>query len=224
MSNFKNVNGLNFRIDLIPKTATLISNENLTASHISIPDTVDGCVVREIAADVFNNNKYIEKIDIPDAINKINFCAFRSAYKLEKVHIYTTDYTFCRCVVDSLAFADCRNLQEVIIDNCKTLNLFNAAFVNCVSLERLDGEIFVLDSYALSNCPKLTDITFSNYARWKPTSFHGSTNIKNITFNGDIGKKITNGDIRWLRCRNIKCPQNSKLSELAYLGANIEMF
>lgn len=223
MSYFAVVDDLKYLLKPAIKTAILVQN-NSQKTYIHIPVQVENCIVKEISADVFNNNQTLKEIQIPDTISKIHFCAFRNAYKLERVHIYATDYTFCKCVVDTLAFADCSNLQEVVVDTCKTLNLFNAAFVNCVSLERLDGEIFVLDGYALSNCPKLTHVTFANFVRWKPTSFQGSTNIKNLTFNGDIGKKITNGDIRWLRCRNIKCPQNSKLSELAYLGANIEMF
>ena len=223
MSYFTIVDDLKYLLKPAIKTATLVQN-NSHKTNIHIPVQVEDCIVKEISADVFNNNQTLTEIQIPDTIAKIHFCAFRNAYKLERVHIYATDYTSCPCVVDTLAFADCCNLQEVIMDNCKIVNLFNAAFVNCVSLERFDGEIFVLDGYAMSNCPKLTDITFANHARWKPTSFQGSTNIKNITFNGSVGKKITNGDIRWLRCRNIKCPQNSGLSELAYLGATIELF
>ena len=223
MHNFKELDGLKYRIEPEKQTAALIQCITDSAK-ICIPKYVEDCVVREIAADAFNNNQTLKEIQIPDTIQKIHFCAFRKAYNLEKVNIYTTNCLMCLLTVDMLAFADCCNLQEVTVASCKPITLLNGAFVNCVSLERLEGEFLVLDGYALSNCPKLTNIVFSNGARWKSTTFQGSTNVKNITFLGDIGKTLTNGDVRWLKCRNIKCHQDSEIAELAYNGTNIELF
>ena len=223
MHSFKELDGLKYRIDPEKQTAALIQCITDSAK-ICIPKYVENCVVREISADTFNHNLTLMEIQIPDTIQKIGFCAFRNAYNLEKVNIYTTNCLVCILTVDMLAFADCCNLQEVTVASCKPIILLNGAFINCVSLEILEGEFLALDSYALSNCPKLTDIIFSNNARWKSTTFQSSTNVRNLTFLGDIGKTLTTGDIRWLKCRNIKCYGNSELTELAYLGANIETF
>ena len=223
MSHFTVVDGLKYRIEPTKQMAVAIQCDTDSAK-ICIPKYVENCIVREIASDIFNNNQTLKEIQMPDTIQKIHFCAFRNAYNLEKVNIYTTGCLMCLLTVDMLAFADCCNLQEVVVPSCKPVTLLNGAFINCVSLENFDCEFFVLDSYALSNCPKLTNIVFSHGARWKSTTFQGSKQIKDITFLGNIGKDLTNGDIRWLKCRNIKCHIESELAELSYIGANIELF
>lgn len=220
---FKTVHDLKFRLDTDNNVAVLIEN-NTNLDSFMIPNRVDDCIVREIESDVFKNNNLIKEIWLPDTICNINFCAFQNAQKLRKVHFYKTSCTLLPLCIDRLAFANCESLEEVTFETKKIVSCGNSAFINCVALKQINEELLALDPHAFENCNNLTDVKFSNGARWRFTTFKGCNNVKKIVFLGNLGLIMTEPLVKWLRNKRIVCYATSALTELAYVGVNIELF
>lgn len=112
-------------------------------------------IVKELAPEVFKNNKYLEEVVLPDGLKTIPQGLFSGCERLKKVCIPATV-----TAIDSEAFYYCRSLEKVNLpDGLKiiTSNLFagcselkemcippavatieEGAFVDCQSLEKID--------------------------------------------------------------------------------------
>lgn len=220
---FKTVHDLKFRLDTDDNVAVLVE-DNTNLEGMMIPHYVDNCIVQEIGANVFKDNILIKEIWLPDTICKINFCAFSDAKNLKKVRFYKTNLTIKPLCIDTLAFANCENLEDIVFESEKIISCGNSTFINCVALKQVDECLWVLGHHAFENCQLLNSIKFANDAKWTFTTFRNSDNIKNIAFLGNIDITLPKTQIRWLSGKLIKCFPTSNLAELAYTGVNIELF
>ena len=122
-----------------------------------------------------------EEYTLPNTVTEIGFAAFHDANNLIRAKISSPVKT-----INSRAFEDCRNLQEVEV-NSEKINL--QAFYNCGNLKKvkLGNMVSEISHAAFGNCNNLTQLeydgTIENWnninknVNWKT----GSNNLNTIT-------------------------------------------
>lgn len=102
--------------------------------------------VKELAPEVFKNNKYLEEVVLPDGLKTIPQGLFSGCEKLKKVCIPATV-----TAIDSEAFYYCRSLEKVDIPPMVTA-ICRRTFELCDSLEEIDihSNVRVIDHEAFS--------------------------------------------------------------------------
>lgn len=76
---------------------------------VIIPKQIDGKDVTVIGQEAFNHKHSLKRVEIPETITKIGFCAFEDTY-LEYVEIPESVK-----LLDACSFVDCENLEMVVI-------------------------------------------------------------------------------------------------------------
>jgi hypothetical protein len=96
--------------------------------------------VTSISDNAFNNNKYIEKVVLPDGINEISSYMFKGCTKLNNIVIPKNIDE-----IGSYAFKGCSSLTSVIIPE----------------------KVYRIGWYAFEGCSNLTSVVFENPNGWK---------------------------------------------------------
>lgn len=144
---------------------------------------------------LFNDNKSITSIKLPDTLTKIYRCMFFDCEKLTNVEIpdSVTD-------IGAYAFRGCKVLSKIELPNTIT-NIGDLAFMHCESLTSIvipEG-VTCLKSYLFAYCKELTDVTLPKSINTIKTNiFNYCGKLKNIKFNGtceEFGKIIV--DEKW---------------------------
>ncbi len=123
-----------------------------SSSDVTIPSTLSGCKVREIADEVFEF-KHVVSVSLPNTLQKIGQYAF-----------YGSDLTSITLpqnvtTVSPYAFAYCEDLQTLTIAGAAQLD--HASFWNCPSLTSVqvsDSSATKRDKIAFMECPNLTQV------------------------------------------------------------------
>ena len=146
--------------------------------YVTIPKTIDGLFVKEIAAKAFANCRSLIGVIMSDSVTSIGSSAFDNCSALTTITIPDSvtsigDFAFSGCsalttitIPDSVttigdyAFRNCRALTSITIpDSVTTIGM--AAFANCWALTSItipDGVTSIGD-LAFSGCSALTTIT-----------------------------------------------------------------
>ncbi len=98
---------------------------------MEIPYTIEGCVVKYIADNAFEDCKYLTAVKMPDTVLEIGDYAFSSCTSLVEV-------AFSQAIekIGEYAFLNCITINEIIVpDNVKTLGF--AAFGGCENLSKI---------------------------------------------------------------------------------------
>lgn len=121
---------------------------------IVVPDTFEGCPVRAIGEEAFEDQEYIKSIKLPEGIEYIGEGAFNSCYRAESINIPDSVIH-----IDKLAFYRCESLKSIVIpDSVKIVG--SHAFSFCDNVESLvisDG-VEVIGDNAFSGLGKLTSV------------------------------------------------------------------
>lgn len=178
--------GFNFqRIDASSKAEILGITKGssiATSKSITIPSSLNGCVIVSIGKNAFNNNTVQEEIIMPKTITSISDYAFSNATALKTITIPEKVQT-----IGSLAFYGCKSLQNVNFQGSKVNYIERATFYGCTSLENfiVPSSVNTIDSMAFAYCNSLKKIYLP------PTvsviSNDAFLNTKNITIYGTIG-------------------------------------
>lgn len=121
----------------------------------------------DISRETFKGNSLIKEVILPDTLTTIGVEAFKDCKNL--LHVKAGENL--RMICDS-AFANCNNLKTIELSKALTM-IGASAFSDCSNLE----EIFLpslidLDTYAFSDCDKLTIYTENDKAwaeeMWSP--------------------------------------------------------
>ncbi len=126
-----------------------------TDAQITIPETINGYIVTEIANSAFRSNTVVTDVVIPDTVNLVDVGAFAYCTNLVSVQLPDTLDKIC-----DNTFMYCENLTTVNIpNNCESIGY--RAFAYCKALEAVvipDGCLTIGES-AFAYCWKLNDIS-----------------------------------------------------------------
>lgn len=150
-----------------------------TDKEVNVPDTLGGLPVTEIGGDAFGYT-YIEKIELPDTIEKISDHAFRgcnfTSFEIPPKVTEISDYTFVWCYlledikmhngiksIGTQAFKDCDALKEFVIPD-SVEKLGDAVFYSCSGLESIviSENIDEIPLYTFFYCINLKDVELHN--------------------------------------------------------------
>lgn len=160
------------------------NDENITIldydgedEEVEIPDTISGRPVTAIGANVFNQNKNITSVTIPDSVTSIGEGAFYDCRSLDSVNMPTSlisigDWAFYQCqglssvtIPDSVttigeaAFLN-SNISSLTIGKGVT-SIGDAAFRYCVSLDNINilNGVTSISNQMFSECTELVSVT-----------------------------------------------------------------
>lgn len=214
--------GIMYYLDDTKKMAIVESFQDVYFNEVHIPPMVNGFIVKHICSRAFKGSKHIQKVVLPDTITKINAEAFAECYFLEKLHFYKSTNRNGRLEIGYRAFAACPKLTEITSDAAIVVCCEKDAFYNCVRLEKMQLYLFTLENNCFENCFELNNLLFSDCALWKTGTFKGCSNIKNVTFFGDVEELLSDTCMKWISKRNVKCKKNTSIAELVYTGTHVE--
>ena len=169
--------------------------------YVTIPKTIDGLFVKEIAAKAFANCDSLIGVILSDGVTSIGSSAFSYCSKLTNITIPDSvtsigSSAFYGCssltnvtIPDSVtsiggsAFRECRSLTSVTIPDSVT-SIGDYAFIDCSSLTSVtipDG-VTSIGSLAFSGCSSLTNVTIpDSVTTIEYGAFHSCYNLTNVT-------------------------------------------
>lgn len=152
-------------------------------TEVSVPETVDGVKVTEVADLAFAlNSQTLTSVTLPDSIEVIGISAFNSCEELTEINLPKElkrigNYAFQGIPSDfrlpekleyigSCAFFGTSITEAIFPETLKTVEM--EAFSDCAALTKVNmGKVEDVGSFAFANCAALTSVTLS-------------VNIKNI--------------------------------------------
>ncbi len=135
--------------------AVEIIGTETTSTEITVPEEIEGKVVRKIGDYGFANCTTLNSITIPSNIQSIGKNAFENCIGLVNATIPTTVSS-----IGDYAFLDCTNLRNVTISEGVT-SIGKGCFANCTSLVEavVPDTCVTLGAYAFYNCTSMTTAT-----------------------------------------------------------------
>lgn len=145
-------------------TFTIDENGNITSvfgidglNEITIPEVVDGKVVKGIYQELFMDNQSVERIVLPSTIERLGYRSFYNCRNLSEINLVEGITTipngaFANCVsLTNITFPT--SLNEIREDAFKNTRLTNVTF---------SGSFINIWSYAFSEIPTLESVDFNN--------------------------------------------------------------
>ena len=169
-------------------------------SALSIPETLDGHTVVGIGSGVFQNNKLLRMVVMPDSVTEIGNYAFEDCSNLSSVTlskgVTSIGYrAFCNC--DSLTeieipkslkstngdpFRDCDGLKEVTFEK-GTTEVASNLFSYCPGIEEITipDTVTVIEYGAFNNCKNLCKVDIpSSVTEIERDAFSKCVNLERI--------------------------------------------
>ena len=169
-----------FEYSLDDANRATITSYKGNVSALSIPKTLDGYTVVGIGNSVFQNNKQLRVVVVPDSVTEIGYQAFYNCTNLSQVTLSKNVKTmgtraFGNCtsltaieIPKSLTdsggpFEDCSNLRNVTFEKGVT-EITNRLFCHCNGIEEvtIPDTVTVIEDYAFYNCSKLSRVEIPN--------------------------------------------------------------
>jgi len=145
--------------------------------HITVPDIVDGVMVKSLESNFFISCKELISVKISDCVEEIGEQAFLNCEKLENVEFGKNIR-----VIRARTFIDCHAIREITIPD--TVESIGARmFNNCYNLKKVvfGKKITKLPDYVLSLCSSLESISLcSPITEIGDYAFSECDNLKNI--------------------------------------------
>lgn len=150
----------------------------ISETELTIPDTIEGCPVTELADGLFENCDGLEKITLPSGITRIPTSMFAGCHQLKEVVCNGTILT-----LGSRAFYEC-NALEKLPDLSSVETIDTETFYNCDALSALPVSLNLksIGDYAFYDCDKL--LTFfgsDSLTSIGKASFKGCDSLLGIT-------------------------------------------
>ena len=169
-----------FEYSLDDANRATITSYKGNVSALSIPKTLDGYTVVGIGNSVFQNNKQLRVVVVPDSVTEIGYQAFYNCTNLSQVTLSKNVKTmgtraFGNCtsltaieIPKSLTdsggpFEDCSNLRNVTFEKGVT-EITSRLFWHCNGIEEvtIPDTVTVIEDYAFYNCSKLSRVGIPN--------------------------------------------------------------
>ncbi len=169
-----------FEYSLDDANRATITSYKGNVSALSIPKTLDGYTVVGIGNSVFQNNKQLRVVVVPDSVTEIGYQAFYNCTNLSQVTLSKNVKTmgtraFGNCtsltaieIPKSLTdsggpFEDCSNLRNVTFEKGVT-EITSRLFWHCNGIEEvtIPDTVTVIEYAAFYNCSKLSRVGIPN--------------------------------------------------------------
>lgn len=146
------------RIDGTTKAEILgiSSGSNLESSNsITIPSSLNNCLIIRIATNAFKDNTVLEEIILPNTITEFSDFAFNNAKALKTITIPNKLQS-----MGVLAFNNCTSLTNVKFETTRLSIIPRASFYGCSSLDNviIPSSVNTIDSMAFAACVSLNRI------------------------------------------------------------------
>lgn len=184
------------------------------ATNITIPSTLDGYIVEDIATYAFEDNTQITSVNFPKTLKKVEYCAFSGCTNLASIYVESGDIEFS--YYTNSVFKGCNNLTNVTfandidkipagicwnLTNLKTIdipdgvtkigeNAFNNSGITSITLPKYLEEI---ECKAFENCKGLNSVDFPKYLKKVGYgAFRDCSNLESVTIpkNADFGNLV----------------------------------
>lgn len=136
--------------------------------------------VTSIGENIFYNNQTIEKVTLPNSIERIGNAAFQYCYSLKEVNMPST-----LVGIGNQAFYDCNNLTSKITLPSTIRSIGSECFWNCSSIPELtlpEG-LLEMGSYAFYNCFSVKSVTIpSTLKRLEHMTFGECHSLAEVKF------------------------------------------
>ena len=192
-------------------------------TYLSIPSSIDGCPVTEIAAFSFANSN-VDFVIIPATLVMIGQGAFERCRNL--THVLMSDdgnpNRATRLQIMDKAFFECSALES--ITSMHNMDIHTRAFFGCANLLEVKATINGVAVHAFGKCKKLKKISFAHNAFWRANSFNGCQQLKEIVFYGSPAQYMAKPELlKVLEDRTIICTPAFSWIELIHEGYYIKV-
>nr|DAQ66104.1 MAG TPA: leucine-rich repeat protein [Caudoviricetes sp.] len=129
--------------------------EGVAWESLTIPETIEGLPVTQIASNAFKNKTVFKSIELPNSLKGIGSYAFYNCNGLTSITIPDSVTS-----IGESAFRDCTGLTSVTIPNSVT-SINESVFRSCTGLTSITigNSVTSIGRYAFYNCFRLTSIT-----------------------------------------------------------------
>lgn len=166
-----------FRYSTLSNGGIKITGYTGTDTTVSIPATIDGYSVTEIARAAFSGNSTIKTLVIPDTVTTISANAFYGCSNLEQVHFGIGVKT-----IGDSAFSNCLKLKHLRMPNTLE-SIGESAFAYNSALQTIDlpDSFQTLSRYAFRDCIALTGFTAPRgLSSAEGSTFTGCTSLTDL--------------------------------------------
>lgn len=174
---------------------------------ITIPSKINGKKVTGIGYGLFQENRNIVSVKIPDSIKYIDSYCFNDCYNLRSV-----SFGKGLSAIGVGAFENCYNLRSVIIpDSVKSLGYL--AFDDCSKLSSvtLSRNLSVIEDNIFNGCSELTEIVIPDSIKEiNFSAFSGCTKLKSVSIGKNVSKIDENVFYNCGSIEEIKVDSNNK--------------
>ena len=127
-----------------------------SSTKVTIPDKIDGKVVKVIGKECFKNKKKLDMVKIPDTVTRIEHYAFYACKSIKQMTL-PKNLTY----IGGAAFGYCRSLKSIKVPS-KVTDIGYEAFYMCNSLEsvNLPDNLKTIARDTFSYCYALKSIHF----------------------------------------------------------------
>lgn len=192
-------------------------------TRLSIPSSISGCPVTEIAPYAFANTN-IEDVLIPATLVTIGEGAFQKCQNLTDVLMFDDGNPnhATRLRIMDKAFFECSSFAR--ITSMHNMDVHTRAFFGCENLLEVKSPINGVAGHAFGNCKKLKKISFAHNAFWRHNSFNGCQQLSEIVFYGSPATYMAKPELlEVLRDRTIICSPAFGWIDLYHEGYDIKV-
>ena len=143
--------------DLDDGTITVAGVVDKDTTQLTIPDSIDGKSVSEIASYAFHKGN-LNEVTIADSVKKINSSAFAKCTSLHKVSMPAGSVEIC-----DAAFKECAVVNLTLPEEGE-VSIAKNAFRKCADLRKIENmqSVTSIGDNAFRDCTYLTDFTLSD--------------------------------------------------------------
>ena len=129
--------------------------------EVIIPDSINGRTVSSIGTGAFIDCNWIEKVEIPDSVEKICTSAFTRCSNLKSVRLSDNIES-----IGAEAFWKCESLEEIVLPS-QLQEIGSYAFACCSSLQEIQipQKVTKINSYAFKQCKNVKQVTLPDGLR-----------------------------------------------------------
>lgn len=147
--------------------------------NVVIPPYINGKVVCGIER-IFQNNKEVERIIMPDTIEHIYTETFKKMSNLALVQLPSKITKLPYSI-----FTDCEKLKYINLENIKAIDEY--AFENCKSLEYVClKSVEQIEQFGFASCQNLKSISLPNVKKIDRYAFERCINLESATLNDEL--------------------------------------